>query len=112
MALFSRAIDAYFEALSLWEGKGDSSGIAIAYGSIGLMYYHQEDWKKALEFCNKKLAISKVRNDLWEISKTYNTIAATYNAMAKYDSALIYFREGLKLDYRMNYTSRIASGIQ
>ena len=39
MALFSQAIDTYFEALSLWELKGDSTGISIAYGSIGLMYY-------------------------------------------------------------------------
>jgi len=68
MTLFGRAIDSYFEALRLWEAKGDSAWIAIAYGSIGLMYYHQEDWNKALEFCNKKLAISKVRNDLWELS--------------------------------------------
>ena len=64
MALFSQAIDTYFEALRLWELKGDSSGMSIAYGSIGLAYYYQKDYERALEYSMKHLSLSEKRGDL------------------------------------------------
>ena len=73
MALFKQAIDEYFEALNLWEHLGDSNGISIAYGSIGLMYYYQKEWDMALEFSFKKIPLANAAGDLWEVSKTYNT---------------------------------------
>jgi tetratricopeptide (TPR) repeat protein len=109
MALFSQAIDSYFEALRLWEIKGDSNGISIAYGSIGLMYYYQKNWSKALEYSFKKLPISRSEGDLWEVSKTYNTIAQIYNSKGEHDSALIYLRESLDLNKKMNFPSGITT---
>ncbi len=108
MALFSQAIDTYFEALKLWEYKGDSTGIAIAYGSIGLMYYYQKNWDKALEFCFKKIPLSENAGNLWEVSKTYNTVAQIYNSKTEYDSSLFFLRKSLRLNKKMNYTSGIA----
>jgi hypothetical protein len=109
MALFNQAIDAYFEALRLWEIKGDSNGIAIANGSIGLMYYYQQDWIMALQYCFKTASIMKARNNIWELSKIYNTIASIYNAKNKNDSALIFQRKSLQLNHKMNYQQMIAS---
>jgi tetratricopeptide (TPR) repeat protein len=103
MALFKQATDSYFEALHLWELKGDSNGISIAFGSIGLMYYYQKEWNKALEYNFKKLPVSQASGDLWEVSKTFNTIAQIYNSKAEYDSALFFLRKGLCLNTEMNY---------
>lgn len=108
MALFSQAIDTYFEALQLWELKDDSNGISIAYGSIGLMYYFQKNWDKALEFNFRKMPLSEAAGDLWEVSKTCNTIAQIYNSKSDHDSALLYLRKSLKLNKKMNFPSGIA----
>jgi tetratricopeptide (TPR) repeat protein len=102
MALFSQAIDAYFEALRLWELKGDSSGMSIAYGSIGLAYFYQENYKKALEYSLKHLTLSEKRNDMWEMAKMCNNIAQIYSARSIYDSALIYHRRSLALNRKIN----------
>jgi tetratricopeptide (TPR) repeat protein len=105
MALFSQAIDAYFEALRLWELKGDSSGMSIAYGSIGLAFYYQKDYDRALEYFNKHLALSEKRKDLWELSKVCNSIAQIYNLRNNYDSALTYQRRSIELSREMNLPS-------
>ncbi|MEZ5000666.1 MAG: histidine kinase [Bacteroidales bacterium] len=109
MALFNEAIDSYFEALKLWEMKKDSAGLAIAYGSIGLMYYYQKDYKRALEFNFRKIPLTEKAGDIWELSKTYNNISQVYNSKNQYDSALIYLRKGLKLNLRVNYKPGIAT---
>lgn len=109
MALFSQAIDAYFEALRLWETKGDSAGMSIAYGSIGLAYFYQKDYDRALEFSRKHLLLSEKRNDLWEVSKICNTIAQTYNAMGNPDSALFCLRRSLAINRQMKYPPGEAS---
>jgi tetratricopeptide (TPR) repeat protein len=108
MALFSQAIDSYFEALHLWELKGDSNGISIAYGSIGLMYYFQKNWNKALDFNFRKMPLSEAAGDLWEVSKTCNTIAQIYDSKSRYDSALLYLHKSLDLNKKMNYPKGIA----
>lgn len=108
MALFSQAIDTYFEALRLWEQKKDSGGIALAYGNIGLIYYYQKDYDKAMEFSLKKLPISLAKKDLWEVSKTYNNIAQIYNSTKRYDSALVYLRKYLRLNTSMDYALGVA----
>jgi len=105
MALFSQAIDAYYEALRLWEAKGDSAGMSVAYGSIGLAYFYQKDYERALEFSRKHLLLSEKRKDLWELSKICNTIAQTHNAMGASDSALIYLRRSLAINRQMSYPS-------
>ncbi len=97
MALFSQAIDAYFEALRLWELKGDSTGMSIAYGSIGLAYFYQKNYSKALEYSMKHLTLSEKRGDLWEMAKMCNNIAQIYNSRNVYDSALVYDRKSLAL---------------
>ena len=73
------------------------------------MYFYQKEWDKALEYCFKKLPISKARGEVYELSKTYNTIAQIHRARAEYDSALYFLRIGLKLNRDMNYSSGIAS---
>ncbi len=112
MALFSQAIDSYFEALKLWELKCDTIGISIAYGSIGLMYYYQKNWSKALEFNFRKMPYSEAAGDLWELSKTCNTIAQIYNARSEYDSSLFFMRKSLALNKKINLKSGVASAYQ
>jgi len=105
MLLFSEAIDSYFEALDFWESKNDSSGIAIAYGSIGLMYFYQEDYRRALEFNFKKLPVSEENGELWELSKTLNSISQIYGALNMHDSSLFYLRKNSLLTRQMNIPS-------
>jgi tetratricopeptide (TPR) repeat protein len=109
MLLYNEAIDSYFEALDLWELKSDSAGLAIAYGSIGLMYYYQEEYSRALEFNFMKLPLSLKSGNIWEVSKTMNNISQIYSAISMHDSSLFYLRESLKLNEQMNLPQGIAN---
>jgi hypothetical protein len=76
----------------------------IAYGSIGLMYFYQKEWDKALEFNLKESyppCFTRAAGDLWETSKTYNSICANFNAQNNYDSAIFYLRKGLDLNKKI-----------
>jgi tetratricopeptide (TPR) repeat protein len=108
MALFSQAIDSYFEALRLWELKRDTAGMSIAYGSIGLAYLYQKNYPKALEYSMKHLVLSEKRGDLWESAKMCNNIAQIYNARQVYDSALIFHRRSLNLHRQIDLATGVA----
>lgn len=108
MLLYNEAIDSYFEALDLWQVKSDSAGLAIAYGSIGLMYYYQEEYSRALEFNFMKLPLSLKSGNIWEVSKTMNNISQIYSAIGMHDSSLFYLSESLKLNEKMNLPQGIA----
>ncbi|WP_372755420.1 LuxR C-terminal-related transcriptional regulator [Labilibaculum sp.] len=108
MFLFNQAIDSYFEAFRLWEEKNDSSGLAIAFGSIANLYFYQEDYKKSLEFNLKKLEIIKTTKNLWETSKTLNNTALSYSNLGQHAKALAYMRKSLSLSKKLNYSEGIA----
>ncbi len=105
MLLFNEAIDSYFEALNLWELKRDTNGMAIAYGSIGLMYYYQEDYDMALTFNFRKVPVCERSGDLFELSKCLNNIAQIYAAKNQPDSSIHYLKRSLDLNEKMNYPS-------
>lgn len=108
MFLFNQAIDAYFLAYELWEASNNSTGLATAYGSIANAYFFQEDYRKSLEFNFKKLEIVSLSANKWETNKTLNNIALSYGDLGKYDSALIYMRQGLQLALIQNYPEGLA----
>lgn len=109
MFLFNRAIDSYFKAFDLWEITKDSSGLAIAYGSIANAYYFEGDYKKSLEFNFKKLSIINNTANLWEKIKTINNVALSYNHLNMADSALYYMKKSLNISLKMNYPEGIAN---
>lgn len=109
MLLYNEAIESYFASLDLWEQINDSSGLAIAYGSIGLMYFYQEDYNKALEFNFMKLPLSEKNGNNWEVSKTLNNISQIYSALRKHDSSLFYLRRSLEITEHMNLPAGVAS---
>jgi DNA-binding CsgD family transcriptional regulator len=109
MCLFNQSIDAYFAAFKLWEEKNDSSGLAIAYGSIANAYFYQEDYQKSLEFNFKKLPLIQKTGNLWERNKTYDNIALSFSNLDQHDSALYYMKQALHLAEEMNFPSGIAN---
>ena len=109
MFLFNQSIDSYFAAYKLWKEKNDSSGLAIAYGSIANAYFYQEDYQKSLDFNFKKLHIIQETDKLWEWNKTLNNIALAYSNLNKHDSALSYMQKGLQLVEKRNYPNGVAN---
>ncbi len=109
MYLFSLAIDAYFDAFKLWKLANDTTGLAIAYGSIANAYFFESDYKKSLEYNFKKLTITQNTGNKWETNKTMNNIALAFSNLSQHDSALIYMRENLKLTKLLNYPEGVAN---
>jgi DNA-binding CsgD family transcriptional regulator len=109
MFLFNPAIDAYFEAFNLWKLSNDTSGFAIAYGSIANAYFFEGDYEKSLEYNFKKLNITKNSKNHWETNKTLNNIALSYSQLNKHDSALFYMNKSLAIARMLNYPEGIAN---
>jgi DNA-binding CsgD family transcriptional regulator len=109
MFLLSPAIEAYFDAYRLWQNKKDSSGLAIAYGSIANAYFFEGDFRKSLEYNFKKLPITNNSENLWETNKTMNNIALAYSNLNKHDSALYYMQKSLNLAKKLNYPEGVAN---
>jgi DNA-binding CsgD family transcriptional regulator len=109
MFLFNPAIDAYFEAFNLWKLSNDTSGLAIAFGSIANAYFFEGDYDKSLEYNFKKLYIIKNTKNSWETNKTLNNIALSYSQINKHDSALYYMNQSLGIAKRINYPEGIAT---
>lgn len=109
MFLLSPAIEAYFDAYRLWQNTKDSSGLAIAYGSIANAYFFEGDFRKSLEYNFKKLPITNNSGNLWETNKTINNIALAYSNLNKHDSALYYMQKSLKLAKKLNYLEGVAN---
>lgn len=109
MFLLNPAIDAYFEAFKLWELANDTSGLAIAYGSIANAYFFEGDFKKSLEYNFKKLPITENRNNLWETNKTLNNISLAYSNLSQHDSALYYMQKSLAIAIKLNQSEEIGN---
>ena len=109
MYLLNPAIDAYFSAYKLWEQINDTSGLAIAYGSIANAWFFEGDYRKSLEYNFKKLTIIENTNNHWETNKTFNNISLAYGNLNQNDSALYYMHKSLKTAKKLNYPEETAN---
>ena len=73
--------------------------IANLYNEIGLVYYKQGDYEKALEYYRKALVIKEKQlgNNHPSTSITYNNIGLVYKKQGDYKKALEYYRKALAI---------------
>lgn len=85
--------------LSLASPRKDSIRIAGFYHNLGLFSEKKEDYSKALEYYFASLRIkgNSTKIDKRSMPRTLDGIAGIYNYMEKYDSALEFYKKGLKI---------------
>ena len=73
-------------------------GISRALQDLGLYYYGQGNYTKALEFLLEALRIAEKIQDSHNISTCYNNIAIVYQSQNKHDKALAYYYKALAIN--------------
>lgn len=97
-----KALENYFESLNIYEQQGNV--LDIYYGSclnnIGQLYFHQNEFEKAIEYTNRALTIQETLGDNFHISNTLINIGTFYSiigdpevAIAKFNRALVLKKE-------------------
>ncbi|MDR0307616.1 MAG: tetratricopeptide repeat protein [Chitinispirillales bacterium] len=77
---------------TLGEGHPDT---ITAYNNIGLVYYHQKDYTKSLEWYMK--AVEMFDKEHPNIAAMYNNIALVYNSQNNYAEALKWHKKALEI---------------
>ena len=75
------------------------------YNYLGEMMYRVREYDKCIEYCRKWLALGPVPGRTeFEHTKmtTFNTIALAYHRTGRYDSAMYYYNNALKVAARVN----------
>jgi len=92
-----KSIEYYYISLKKSEKINDWEAIARAETGIGLVYYNQNNWIKAIEFFKTSLTISKLRNDRKRSSIQFYLIGSSLVALRKFDEARLFLDSALRL---------------
>ncbi len=74
---------------------GDKRGISFCYRQIGIIYFHQEDYTKALKYYQESLTIAKKLDDKKGITNLYVNIGEIYSKQNDYSKAFEYLEKCL-----------------
>lgn len=97
LGMWSKAMEYYFRALSLTEGRELDRFKAMVYNNIGAVYYNRKDLEKAEQYVQMALEINKRLNITRELFNNYNNLAGIWLLREKYDQALDYALKAIQL---------------
>lgn len=100
--LYKQAIEQYEKALRIHqEAKDADRDIAITLFNMGVTYGHMHDRKRCIDYYKRARQYIDPKTDLDFLVTLYNNIGYEFGAQARYDSALHYQREGLRLSRKL-----------
>lgn len=104
---YPEALRSFSDAQSVFEAAADGgdkeikSGLARAYGSIGIVFSEQSNYAKALQYHLKAVRIYEALGDLDRCARIYNNIGIVYKSQGDHFRALEYFVKCLKIQERV-----------
>jgi tetratricopeptide (TPR) repeat protein len=95
---YTRAIEAYYQAMKVNEELGRTALQAENLGNIGAVYYTQGDLAKAEEYFKKALQLNKLVDD--KVSEAINlmNLGSVYFDQKNFDKALEFYFNAQKID--------------
>ncbi len=113
---FIHALEENQEALSLLERLHTKNpaesrfreGTGVALANIGAIYYHQQNWNKALEYWVKALKIHEELGNLESSALLSNNLGIICFEQKRYTEALSYYQTALDHFSKMEVPDRIA----
>ena len=112
-ARFNQALEYYQRSLQVKEALGDINGKGSTLFNMGNANFRLGNYTDALNYCQQGLY--KKFGNVKEIANCYNTIAAIYEILGQYDSAIVYQRRTMEIykqkkDLRGIGTSMVNTG--
>ena len=106
-SLIKLSLDNYNKSINISEEIGDKSGISASLNGIGLIYFSQSDYVKALEYFNKSLKIYEELGDKSGISTSLNNLGKTYLIRNETQKALVSAQREYNLTKETGYVQDI-----
>jgi tetratricopeptide (TPR) repeat protein len=96
MSDYSGAINSSYEALKIFESKGDRTGIFSCYNNIANIYNDQQNYSKALQYFLKAALYMDDRHPSRK-SNLYSNLGLVYTELKDFENSMKYFKEALEL---------------
>ncbi|MBI5541601.1 MAG: tetratricopeptide repeat protein [Bacteroidia bacterium] len=96
------------KAISLAKKLGSVQKLSAASNEMGVVYYLNDQYVKAIECYELALIIDKKLKNNFDIATRLNNIGLAYCAIGNYSIAIDNFHEALKIDHERNDTAKIA----
>lgn len=97
-ALATRAL-ALADSLRDWKGKAQSLNV------IGVSYFIQNNYEKALEYYLQALALREKVSDMQGVAGTLNNVGMVYRDRKEYSTALTYYFRAMRINDSLKNTS-------
>ena len=108
IGLYDTALHHSTAALQLSQKLNFKNGIASSYHNIGLVYYYQGDYPKALDCYLKALKMAEELGDKEGIANRLGNIGLVYSNQGDYPKALDYCLKALKMANELGDKKNIA----
>lgn len=95
---FSKALNAYFNALKVYEDLDEQNGIAACLSNIGNVYLAEKTYDKAEEYYLKALAINRQTGNKVYMSVNLANLGNIYLSKDRIEEALKYITEALQIN--------------
>ena len=86
------------QALKFAESVGNQMEMALAYNSIGGIYYYQNDLDKAMSFFKNALKIREEIGDQSGIAASLNNVGEIYRLKNDFSKALDFYNQAIKIN--------------
>ncbi|MEO6834009.1 MAG: adenylate/guanylate cyclase domain-containing protein [Chitinophagaceae bacterium] len=99
---YPAGLEAYLEALTINEARGDKRAIGISTANIGMVYQRRNNFSKSLEYYQKSLKIFEELGDKNLVKLSLNNIGGMYLDQHKSEEALAYLRKSLAISEELH----------
>jgi tetratricopeptide (TPR) repeat protein len=114
---YSKALQLYQEVIQGGEKISDHYMVAITNANVGAIYYFERDHEKALRYYLRGLNyINQMKGKadrplLIRKANLLNNIVIVYEETARFDSAILFYTQGLKLAEQLNEHETVANAL-
>jgi tetratricopeptide (TPR) repeat protein len=108
---YTKALELYFEALTIRERVKDSRGLGEIYNNIGAVYQDLEDVELAKQYYIKSLEVRAQIPDSLGISYNYNNLGSLYMNEGDYKQSLQYHRYALNIRQKIKRPREISQSL-
>lgn len=96
-----RAIENHLKALSIYERKKDTLGIASVHNNLSLIYYDLHEYDEAFSHARISMGLEKKDGDPRRIHSSLNNLAIIFEHTGPVDSAIYYHQMALEMAHKI-----------
>lgn len=101
----------HFKALKIFESLNNETGMAFCYNGLGILFYDQKDYNKAMYYLNRSMALKRKTGNTRSIVSGLNGLAVLYMDLKDYPRALQNIDSMILLSEKFGLKDRLCEGL-